>query len=148
MRIRSLSATALAAAALLQPLGVFAQLPQHDVVYHAANVVQAAATSVTATTSTVTTFTLTRTVMRVVATATATRLANVKALTTAVPTNPASASLTLMPYANGTASVLGTGASPSLLSTQSATPSGAASRVGMDTVGWAAMVGLVGLVAM
>lgn len=93
-----------------------------------------------------TTFTLTRTVMRVVQTTTATREANT---TKAIPTY-ASASLTLTPYINGTASVLGTGATPSSMSTSAVPmmPTGAASRVCMDTVGWAAMVGLAGLVAM
>ena len=138
MRIRSFSATALAAVALVHPTNVLARVPQHDVVYHAANVVQAAATSITGTISTVSTFTLTRTVMRVVETATTTRQANIKALTTALP----SASLTFVPYVNGTTSVLGTGATPT------SKPSSAACRVGVDTIGWAAVMGLVGLVAM
>lgn len=136
MRIRSLSATALAAAAVFQ--GAFAQAP--DDTTQAADVVQTAAMTASASTSTVSTVTLTRTVMRVVDTITATR--DVTFPGTSVP----SASLTLVPYSNGTASVLGTGATPT--TTRLAQPSGAAGRACMDTVGWAAMVGLVGLVAM
>ncbi|KAK4549347.1 hypothetical protein LTR36_006344 [Oleoguttula mirabilis] len=145
MRVRSLSATALAAAALFH--GAFAQVPAPDAYIQAADVVQAAATSASTTTSTVSTVTLTRTVMRVVQTTTATRHADMKLPGTSLP----SASLTLISFANGTTTVLGTGATPSSISTQSAQamlPSGAACRVGTDTVGWAAMIGLVGLVAM
>jgi len=144
MRVRSLSATALAAAALLHPLRACAQAADLDVSIQAADVVQAAATD-GATTSTVTTYTLTRTVMRVVQTTTATLPANMTLSTTL-----ASASLTLTPYVNGTASVLGTGATPSSMTTQSpqpAVPSGAASKVGLDTVGWAAVAGIAGLLA-
>ncbi|KAK0935877.1 hypothetical protein LTR29_012576 [Friedmanniomyces endolithicus] len=134
MRVRSLSATALAAASIFQPFAI-AQAPA--VGYgsvHAANVVQDAAASAS-TSSATTTHTVTMTVMRVVQTEYATRDS------TATP------SLTLTPFSNGTASVLGTGAGPSMTATESAIPtlpSGAASQLGLDVVGLVAAAGMVG----
>ncbi|KAK0345225.1 hypothetical protein LTR91_000909 [Friedmanniomyces endolithicus] len=134
MRVRSLSATALAAATIFQPFAI-AQVPA--VKYgsvHAANVVQDAAASAS-TSSATTTHTVTMTVMRVVQTEYATRNS------TAIP------SFTLTPFSNGTASVLGTGAGPSMTATESAVPmlpSGAASQLGLDVVGLVAAAGVVG----
>ncbi|KAK1054825.1 hypothetical protein LTS16_000470 [Friedmanniomyces endolithicus] len=134
MRVRSLSATALAAASIFQPFAI-AQGPA--VGYgsvHAASVVQDAAASAS-TSSATTTHTVTMTVMRVVQTEYATRDS------TATP------SLTLTPFSNGTASVLGTGAGPSMTATESAfpmLPSGAASQLGLDVVGLVAAAGMVG----
>ncbi|KAK0249304.1 hypothetical protein LTS09_015566 [Friedmanniomyces endolithicus] len=116
MRVRSLSATALAAASIFQPFAI-AQGPA--VGYgsvHAASVVQDAAASAS-TSSATTTHTVTMTVMRVVQTEYATRDS------TATP------SLTLTPFSNGTASVLGTGAGPSMTATESAIPMLPSSRL-------------------
>lgn len=142
MRVRSLSATALAAAAVFLPLGAGAQAADTDLSIREAD----AADSSDGTSTAMTTYTLTRTVMRVVQTTTATRPANMTLSTTFVPTL-ASAGRTLTPYVNGTASVLGTSATPTSSSQTLVTPSGAASRIGMDTVGWAAIAGVAGLLA-
>ncbi|KAK0792782.1 hypothetical protein LTR91_006825 [Friedmanniomyces endolithicus] len=132
MRVRSLSATALAAASIFQPFAI-AQPPAVEYgSVHAANVVQDAAASAS-TSSATTTHTVTMTVMRVVQTEYATRNS------TATP------SLTLTPFSNGTASVLGTGAGPSVTATESAVPmlpSGAASQLGLDVVGLVAAAGM------
>ncbi|TKA76068.1 hypothetical protein B0A55_05703 [Friedmanniomyces simplex] len=140
MRVRSLSATALAAAAILQPFAfAIAQAPPAVELanVHAADVVQDAASAYTS--SATTTHTVTRTVIRVVQTEFATRNSTLSA--TAMP------SLTLTPYYNGTASVLGTGAGPSMTATESARPmmpTGAASRFGLDVAGLVAAAGMVG----
>ena len=141
MRIRSLSATVLAAAATFR--GAACQAAGSDSI-KAADVVQdGAAPAIT--TSAQTTFYLTMTVERVVETVTATR--NYTApLTTSTPL--ASASMSITAYANGTASVFGTGAGPSSSATQTPeplTPANAAGRLDMDTVGLAAIAGFVGL---
>ncbi|KAK1824272.1 hypothetical protein LTR12_001338 [Friedmanniomyces endolithicus] len=132
MRVRSLSATALAAATIFQPFAI-AQAPAVEYgSLRAANVVQDAAASAS-TSSATTTHTVTMTVMRVVQTEYATR------------NSTARPSLTPTPFSNGTASVLGTGAGPSVTATESAVPmlpSGAASQLGLDVVGLVAAAGM------
>ncbi|KAK5720824.1 hypothetical protein LTR15_006786 [Elasticomyces elasticus] len=139
MRVRSISATAIAAFAAFQPLA-FAIPQAHpidtDSVQNPHDVVQEGAIAYTS--SATTTHTLTRTVMRVVQTEYATR--NV---------SPATPSLTMTPYYNGTASAFGSGvAGASATGVQSAkpmVPTGGAAQRGLDVVGMAAVVGMVGV---
>ncbi|KAK5713396.1 hypothetical protein LTR17_017577 [Elasticomyces elasticus] len=138
MRVRSISATAIAAFAAFQPLA-FAVAQAHPIdtdSVQAAHVVQDGAIAYTS--SATTTHTLTRTVMRVVQTEYATR--NV---------STATASLTMTPYYNGTASAFGSGVAGSsatgLQSAKTMLPTGAAVRRGIDVVGMAAVVGVVGV---
>ena len=137
MRIRGFSGTALAAAAIFHGAG--AQVP----------VAQAGASSDDIT-SVLTTWTLTRTVERVVETVTATKdNMTLTSLATTSITTLASASMTLTPYMNGTASVLGTGASPTATASESILPmptNGAGSIHGLDVLGYAAIAGVMGLV--
>jgi len=137
MRIRSLSATALAAVAALQGAGAQVAVAQKGA-------------SDGDSTSVMTTWTVTRTVERVVQTVTATKdHETLTSLVTSSITTLASASLTFTPYANGT--VLGTGANPMATGSQSAQPmmpsSGAASSYAVDVLGYAAMAGVIALVA-
>ncbi|KAK3638923.1 hypothetical protein LTR56_012836 [Elasticomyces elasticus] len=141
MRVRSISATALAAFAAFQPLAfAVAQQQAHpidtDSVQSPHDIIQEGAIAYNS--SATTTHTLTRTVMRVVQTEYATR--NVS---TATP------SLTMTPYYNGTASAFGSGvAGASATGVQSAkpmVPTGGAAQRGLDVVGMAAVVGMVGV---
>jgi hypothetical protein len=174
MRLRSLSASALAAAALFSSHGVVATpappvpVLERDAYAFAPSIaandmVQGAPSSASSpdTTTHMTTYTIYRTVERVVATATATGTppadattvaaqmdqleasTSVAAVTMSTVSTPASASITVTPYVNGTTSVLGTGAKP----TASATPqSGAAARsLPVDVAGLVAVVGMAGL---
>ncbi|KAK3070699.1 hypothetical protein LTR53_010011 [Teratosphaeriaceae sp. CCFEE 6253] len=140
MRLRSYSATALAAAAIFNPLAfVAAQAsPVNTDGVKAVDLVQdGAPADITLAT---TTHTVTRTVMRVVQTEFATRNSTIS--------NKAVPSLTLTPYYNGTASLLGTGAALSTVMTQSArsmVPSAAASNLGLDVAGLVAAAGIVGV---
>lgn len=93
-------------------------------------------------TSVITTWTLTRTVKRVVETVTATRSNS----TTAVPLTTATG--IVMPYGNGTTSVLGTAAGPSGSGATQAPmdpPASGGERVGIEALRLVAVVGLVGL---
>ena len=114
--------------------------------------------------SLVTTWTMTRTVQRVVETVTATRntsaittsaaedtTTTLASYTTAAPLPLGTASMGVYPQANGTSSVLGTGAGPSSNGSSSPIgefPESGAERVGLQMVGLMAVVGLVGLVGL
>lgn len=143
MRIRSLSATALAATA-----AIF--LPRHCLAHPAdaeTNSNVETQTSVSPTTSAMTTYYLTRTVMRVVETETATMpRANTSTLSTSL--RP-SASVMATQYLNGTTSLLGTSATPTSSSIETGvsqpTQSGFANRLAIDSIGSAAIAGIVGL---
>ncbi|KAI6802023.1 hypothetical protein KC363_g5534 [Hortaea werneckii] len=141
MRVRSLSATALAATA-----AIF--LPHHSLAQDAEiNSKIETQISVSPTTSAMTTYYLTRTVMRVVETETATMSkANTSSLSTSL--RP-SASVMATHYANGTTTLLGTNATPTSSSIETGvsepTQSGTAYRVAMDSIGSAAVAGIVGL---
>lgn len=109
--------------------------------------VDVAQNSADGTTSAMTTWTLTRTVERVVQTVTATRNGTQVPLTTttsSVVMPLASASLSITPYVNGTASVWGTGAGPTGAS-QTGRPVSGGNRVAAAGV-LCAMVGVAGLV--
>lgn len=98
-----------------------------------------------ATSSALTTWTLTRTVERVVQTVTATRNGTQVPLTTTSVVMPlASASLSITPYVNGTASVWGTGAGPTSAPVQTGRPvSGGSRMAGVSALG--IVVGVVAL---
>ncbi|KAM0698795.1 hypothetical protein Q7P36_000839 [Cladosporium allicinum] len=113
--------------------------------------------------SLVTTWTMTRTVQRVVETVTATRntsaittsaaedtTTTLASYTTAAPLPLGTASMGVYPQANGTSSVLGTGAGPSSNGSSpiGEFPESGAERVGLQMVGLMAVVGLVGLVGL
>lgn len=141
MRVRSLSATALAAtAAIFLPHQSLAQPADAEIISKIET-----QTSVSPTTSAMTTYYLTRTVMRVVETETATMSkANTSTLSTFL--RP-SASVMATQYANGTTTLLGTNATPTSSSIETGvsepTQSGAAYRVTIDSRGSAALAGIV-----
>ncbi|KAK4896922.1 hypothetical protein LTR27_005169 [Elasticomyces elasticus] len=139
MRLRSISATAFAAFAALQPLAWAQAHPiDTDSVQAAPNdVVQEGAIAIAYTSSATTTHTLTRTVMRVVQTEYATRNVSVSSAT-------ATPSLSLTGYGNGTVGAFGS-SSTAIQSAKPMVPTGAASHLGLDVVGKAAVVGVVGL---
>lgn len=109
--------------------------------------------------SLVTTWTMTKTVQRVVETVTSTRNASAPltsasdSTTVAVSQTTASPPLgtasmgVFPPHANGTSTVLGTGARPSD-GTSTGFPESGAGKAGLEMVGLMAAVGLVGLVGL
>ncbi|GAB1738151.1 hypothetical protein NU219Hw_g2682t1 [Hortaea werneckii] len=144
MRVRSLSATALAATtAIFFPHHCLAQTA--DAEFNSNVDTQ---TSVSPTISAQTTYYLTRTVMRVVETETATMpVTNTSTLSTSL--RP-SASVMATQYLNGTTSLLGTSATPTSSSIETGasepTQSGAAYRRATGSIGSAAIAGIVGLI--
>lgn len=143
MRLRSLSATALAAtAAIFFPHHCQAQTSDAET-----NPNIETQTSVSPTTSAMTTYYLTRTVMRVVETETATiPLANSSTSSTSL--RP-SASVMATQYTNGTTSLLGRNTTPTSSAIETGvsepTQSGFADRLAGHPVGSVAIAGIVGL---
>ncbi|KAI7341035.1 hypothetical protein KC340_g155 [Hortaea werneckii] len=144
MRIRSLSATALAATtAIFFSHHCLAQPADAET-----NSNVETQTSVSPTTSAMTTYYLTRTVMRVVETKTAAMPATDMSTFSTSLRRP-SASVVATQYTNGTTSLLGTSATPTSSSIETGvsqpTQFGFADRLAIDSIGPAAIAGIVGL---